>query len=503
VQPPTDAVPARTMLTTIDTAIHRCMGGSGGGGSGPVHLNCQFREPLAPSLQDWSRECLRGFERWQASNEPFTSIAASAGNVADMALFDGGLSLVGRDSLMVPDHGLQAALSAIQQSDRGLILMGELIDPVDIAAAVRIAQRLRWPVVADVLSGTKLGALPPAQGSSFALLSHFDHVLLDQASWRHLKPDVVLQIGGHVTSKRVCQFLEWCAAGGDDNSESSIPSDAYERSDVGSTAMQTRWIFVDRSPHRHDQAHLVGHRIQCPVAWFLTHLERRCMETPTSGPMQHQQQQLNRSGYNDALSENSAQSMYSLLLARLDAAACAAIDAAVAEFGDELTEPGIARLLSQELPHGEGVFIGNSMPIRDLDMYGMPAAGPRQQQADADRCVTPRADSNGHSRINGLDSSNGKTNGFVFASARDAEEECVDAEEKGVAMLLPQGHVASGMGAAVGANRGASGIDGVLSTAAGFADGLGRGTTLVVGDLSFLHDTNGLALLRSGECCCR
>lgn len=49
------------------------------------------------------------------------------------------------------------------------------------------------------------------------------------------------------------------------------------------------------------------------------------------------------------------------------------------------------------------------------------------------------------------------------------------------------------------ANRGASGIDGVLSTAAGFADGLGRGTTLLVGDLSFLHDINGLNLLRSGE----
>jgi len=52
----------------------------------------------------------------------------------------------------------------------------------------------------------------------------------------------------------------------------------------------------------------------------------------------------------------------------------------------------------------------------------------------------------------------------------------------------------------VAANRGASGIDGVLSTAAGFAEGLGRGTTLLVGDVSFLHDVNGLNLLRtSGE----
>ena len=58
--------------------------------------------------------------------------------------------------------------------------------------------------------------------------------------------------------------------------------------------------------------------------------------------------------------------------------------------------------------------------------------------------------------------------------------------------------VLSGLAAPVAANRGASGIDGVLSTAAGFAFGLNRAVTLVVGDISFLHDINGLSLLRSG-----
>ncbi len=57
----------------------------------------------------------------------------------------------------------------------------------------------------------------------------------------------------------------------------------------------------------------------------------------------------------------------------------------------------------------------------------------------------------------------------------------------------------AGLGAPVAANRGASGIDGVLSTAAGWAEGLGRGATLVVGDVSFLHDVNGLNLLRTAE----
>jgi 2-succinyl-5-enolpyruvyl-6-hydroxy-3-cyclohexene-1-carboxylate synthase len=44
-------------------------------------------------------------------------------------------------------------------------------------------------------------------------------------------------------------------------------------------------------------------------------------------------------------------------------------------------------------------------------------------------------------------------------------------------------------------NRGVSGIDGIISTAAGFATGLQSPTTLLIGDISFLHDLNALSLL--------
>ncbi len=109
---------------------------------------------------------------------------------------------------------------------------------------------------------------------------------------------------------------------------------------------------------------------------------------------------------------------------------------------------------------GNGLFIGNSMPVRDMDMY---ATWQRQRSnAQAGTSYTPARVHNSSSKP------------------------C-------------QGVLDMGVGVAVGSNRGASGIDGVLSTAAGFAASLKRPTTLVVGDVSFLHDINGLNMLRTGQ----
>lgn len=46
------------------------------------------------------------------------------------------------------------------------------------------------------------------------------------------------------------------------------------------------------------------------------------------------------------------------------------------------------------------------------------------------------------------------------------------------------------------ANRGTNGIDGVVSTALGIQQSLKRSSTLLIGDISFLHDVNGLLVSR-------
>ena len=204
-----------------------------------------------------------------------------------------------------------------------------------------------------------------SETASFSLISHYNHMLNPAGAPPEF--DCILHLGGRV----VCKHLPL------------LP--AKEK------------ILVVPQPGRMDPAHNITLRIQAGIASFCHALEHTI---PAAG----------HSGAGSGLPACDAE---------LQRHFSAALDRGT------LTEPAVARCIARTILPGNGLYLGNSMPVRDFDM-------------------------------------------FVTA--------------------LPEGLQTA-------ANRGASGIDGTLASAAGFADGLAQPVTLVTGDLALLHDLNSLSLL--------
>jgi hypothetical protein len=210
-------------------------------------------------------------------------------------------------------------------------------------------------------------------------------------------------------------------------------------------------------------------------------------------------------------------SVYAQLLSQLDAVAAAQIEASLAEM-TQLSEMAVAKVLSAQLPAGAGLFLGNSMPIRDMDMY----AGPRASQvplAAAEVAAATISSSNAAGDYTSSSSMQkltaaGYESATTAAATPELSAEIDDEDLLGTGNnvipigSMPLGGLISGggfggsgtagfsgsagqqglgagsgagfgagvwggcvpealVGVPVAANRGASGIDGVLSTAAG------------------------------------
>ena len=303
----------------------------------------------------------------------------------------------------------------LRSARRGLLVVGEVSSASDVVMAARIGRLLGWPVAADVLSGLRIGAPPPAPPSSLGqpgqlcVIHHLDHLLLGGGPegggwWDELRPDVVLQLGPHLTSKRVSTFLEWACQ----------ERPAHEPGATAAPAPAS-WLYVGEDSARHDAAHLVSYRLVMGLPQLEAALR---LSSPPLQPA--------------ATATPAATASYCQLLASLDVVASEEIGRALslqaAGGAGEPSEPAVARVLSEMLPPGHALFLGNSMPIRDMDMYGLPR------------------------RRGGGGGGGAAEAGVGGAAARGG----------GMGVVAD-----AGMGVPVAANRGASGIDGVLSTAAG------------------------------------
>ena len=172
---PSAEVPARYILTSIDHAVHASMASP----PGPVHVNCMFRDPLAPTPTPWSAApTLQGLDQWQLSAEPFTTHIPQAAGLYNA---DGGYaSVVGRVATLAQD------------AQRGMIVAGGMSSHGDMLAVMILSHHLGWPLVADPLSGVRLRASMNAH--SGYLVPFMDQVLLAPSAAAELRPDVVIQV---------------------------------------------------------------------------------------------------------------------------------------------------------------------------------------------------------------------------------------------------------------------------------------------------------------------
>ena len=268
---------------------------------------------------------------------------------------------------LIGEDVLETAAEVIDGTDRGIIVVGKLTSDDERKAAGQLAGKLNWVVYADITSGLRI------TDCRTNIIRYFDQELLSDEFNDMVRPDIVLHIGGRTTSKRLGQFFD------------------QNRTD--------EYIVIKDSANRYDPVHAVTCVIQGDVAEICSLI---------CGKVKQQ----TASEYTKFFDEKAKE-----------------VDALIAKSIEEeetLSEAFVARQISSSIPEDSCLFLSSSMPIRDVDLYGV-----------------------------------------------------------------------SGRGAiTIGANRGVSGIDGVISTSTGFAVGKERMTTLLIGDIAFIHDVNALAMLK-------
>lgn len=204
-------------------------------------------------------------------------------------------------------------IDAIINNRDGIIVCGDLKNENDRTNILQLASQTGWPLFPDIRSGLKAGY------DSKNLIPYFDQLLLSE-KYKTDKELNILHFGGAVTSKRFLQFIE------------SIKIGKYYNINLSRTGF---------NPH-----HKLTNHLPVDISIFCRHLLSNL--------------------------ENKSES---LLLDNYRSANKTIADVLKSYFDDnnKLTEPNIARLISQNISKDSILFLGSSMPIRDYDMYSDPA----------------------------------------------------------------------------------------------------------------------------------
>ena len=292
-------MPLEALLTTVDQAVYRARRAP----AGPVHLNCMFREPLAPLERPGDLTGYLGaVGPWRESGRPYTVYEEYGNRECPLS---------------------RELIHRFQTTERGVIVAGAMDSPSAAMAVRHLAGTIGWPVFPDITSDLRLGHGGPP------IVAYYDLLLLSQAFQERFRPDTVIHIGGPIVSKRLAQFLE-----------ASQP-DCYVR--------------AAPHPERRDPQHQATHRIESGAIAFCRGCGLGVGALKAGGMLTG--------------------------MAAWDQAVDEALTAYFEE-QDALSEPLVCRMAAQGLSAQSDLFLGNSMPVRAMDMFAAPSAAPVRVHAN-------------------------------------------------------------------------------------------------------------------------
>jgi 2-succinyl-5-enolpyruvyl-6-hydroxy-3-cyclohexene-1-carboxylate synthase len=265
--------------------------------------------------------------------------------------------------LTIGKNEMRELAAAISEHEKGIIVCGQIEDEDFAAAVTELSERLHFPILADPLSQLRSG-----KHSRANVIDAYDTFLRNEVAKEYLKPTIVLRFGAMPVSKALTIFLK--------------------------ENHQALHYVVDGGGGWRDPAALSTEMIYCKETMF-------CRELISESQANANPQFLNKWLTINRLTKDNM---------------------TVIKDTTEFSESRLFYQLADMLPETANLFVGNSMPIRDLDSFFH---------------------------------NNGKS----------------------IRVL---------------ANRGANGIDGTISTALGAAAVSSGPLYLVLGDLTFFHDLNGL-----------
>lgn len=280
---PDEKITPASLLTTVDQAFCRATGSQ----PGPVQLNCQFREPLAPTSDKHDfTEYLGPVRQWISADTPHTEYHTN--------------------SQMADEKVIAPIASRLMSAKSGMIFAGPMPARENHDSIARLANKLGWPLLADVASELRFH---PEVSSA---ISHYDLFLRDKAFVQMNPVDTLLHFGGQPTSKHLQLYIER-------NSPLTI--------------------LVNDHSDRQDPSHIVNERIVASPRLFASALVEVV----------------------DDIKSNLAQPF-----GHADNLGCAAVKEFVNREGP-ITELATAYLMAEMAPDGSSLFLASSMPIRDVD----------------------------------------------------------------------------------------------------------------------------------------